>query len=296
MLTEWWYYTGHLFTEDGRRFGFEFVFFQANRGAFPASYAAHFAITDNAGRRFEFAERVGINAIQPTEEGFSLALDGWSMRGALGFDELAADMPGYAIDLVLNASKAPVLHNEVGYIDLGPVGGSYYYTRSRMAADGTLTIDGEPITVTGIAWMDHQWGNFIITGLGGWDWFAVQLDNDYDLALSQVRDDTGNIVFAYGTLVDPDGDAMHLPAEELRIASTDTWTSPATGITYPSRWIVELPSLDWQLTLTPTLPDQELDTQASTRVIYWEGEVLVEGVLEGVEVSGLGYVELTGYE
>ncbi|MEJ7696875.1 MAG: MMPL family transporter [Candidatus Limnocylindrales bacterium] len=34
-LTEWWYYTGHLRAADGRSFGFEYVIFRAERGAFP---------------------------------------------------------------------------------------------------------------------------------------------------------------------------------------------------------------------------------------------------------------------
>ena len=50
-----------------------------------------------------------------------------------------------------------------------------------------------------------------------------------------------------------------------------------------------------QLTLTPSLPDQELDTSRTTGVTYWEGEVEVEGTRDGEEIVGLGYVELTGY-
>ena len=40
-LTEWWYYTGHLRADDGRRFGFEAVVFRAERGSVPPSWAAH---------------------------------------------------------------------------------------------------------------------------------------------------------------------------------------------------------------------------------------------------------------
>ncbi|MDP8905360.1 MAG: MMPL family transporter, partial [Chloroflexota bacterium] len=51
-LTEWWYYTGHLRASDGRRFGFEFVIFRAERGSFPVSWASHLALTDEDGGRF----------------------------------------------------------------------------------------------------------------------------------------------------------------------------------------------------------------------------------------------------
>src|SRR5438067_446350 len=37
-LTEWWYYTGHLASDDGRSYGFELVFFQTVRGEYPVAY------------------------------------------------------------------------------------------------------------------------------------------------------------------------------------------------------------------------------------------------------------------
>ena len=59
-LTEWWYDTGHLRTADGRRFGFEYVIFRAERGAFPTSWASHLAITDETGDRFVYAQRLEV--------------------------------------------------------------------------------------------------------------------------------------------------------------------------------------------------------------------------------------------
>ena len=45
---EWWYFTGHLFTDAGDRYGFEFVVFKAHQGGI-TGYASHFAITDRSG-------------------------------------------------------------------------------------------------------------------------------------------------------------------------------------------------------------------------------------------------------
>src|SRR5918992_485433 len=42
---EWWYFTGHLFTEDGDRYGFEVVVFKRERGGVVA-HASHAAVTD----------------------------------------------------------------------------------------------------------------------------------------------------------------------------------------------------------------------------------------------------------
>lgn len=294
-LTEWWYYTGHLFTEDGTRYGFEYVIFQAQRGAFPPYYAAHFAVTDSVGQRFAYDQRAGPNARRGAESGFDLDLGGWTMAGALGRDHLTADMDGYAIDLDLTATKPPALHDGDGYVSFGPAGGSYYYSRTRIDVRGTLAIDGVPLPVTGEAWMDHQWGNFIQVGGGGWDWFSAQLGSGLDLTISLVRSRDGSLVTAYGTIVDPDGVATHLAADDIDVRVLDTWTSPTSGATYPAAWEINAPSHGLSVRLTPTVADQELDTQETTGVIYWEGEVLISGTVGSATVAGLGYVELTGY-
>jgi predicted secreted hydrolase len=296
MLTEWWYYTGHLFTEDGRRYGFEYVIFQALRGEFPPFYAAHFAITDTASRRFHYAERAGQDAIRETNQGFALELGGWTMRGALGNDHLFAEMDRFAIDLNLTATKPPVLHNGIGYVEFGPAGGSYYYSRTRIDVSGTLTVAGEPLPVTGEAWFDHQWGNFISVGAGGWDWFSVQLEDGEDLTISLVLDEHKNVVMSYGTLVRVGGEAIHLESSDFRVTPTEQWTSPHSGATYPARWTIELPAENLTLDLVPSMNDQELRTEGSTGVTYWEGEVEITGTRAGEAVRGLGYVELTGYE
>jgi len=53
-----------------------------------------------------------------------------------------------------------------------------------------------------------------------------------------------------------------------------------------------IPKEDIDVLLEPVLADQELDTMASTGVIYWEGAV---EAMAGGERVGRGYVELTGY-
>ena len=98
-----------------------------------------------------------------------------------------------------------------------------------------------------------------------------------------------------GTLVLADGRTQHLSATDIQLTPLDTWTSPTSKATYPSRWQVSIPSLGLALNLTPLLADQELRTTRSTQVTYWEGAVAVEGTERGQPIKGQGYVELTGY-
>lgn len=296
-MTEWWYYTGHMLDSEGNRYGFEFVIFQVQRGNFPAFYASHFAITDNAAGAFSYDQKSGFDARVDTEAGFDLNLDGWEMKGAGGEDQLRAAMDGYAIDLELSTDAEPVLHNEgTGYMEIGLAGGSYYYSRPGMDLSGELIVDGETLEVTGSAWMDHQWGDFVLIDGGGWDWFAVELEDGTALMVFQLRgiDGVGDVP-DFGTLVQPDGNVVHLAESDYSIAANDSWTSEATGATYPVDWTITIPEYDLTFELDPSMLDQELDTTASTGTIYWEGEVVVSATRGAEELGGLGYVELTGY-
>jgi len=328
-LTEWWYFTGHLRGAAGHRFGFEFVVFRAERGDFPVTWASHLALTDETRGRFSYAQRLelgpqadrspreaGAPAGQPT--GFALAvlpaggkpeppgqpaptpwlMSGGSGRGhleaALSADEEASAGRDFGLDLSLDETQ-PVLHDRDGWLDFSAAGGSYYYSRPRMPARGTLTLDGRPLAVTGQAWFDHQWGDFIAVGSGGWDWFAVNLADGTDLVLWLVRDEAGVYRLVYGTLRRPDRTVVHLPAEAFSVRATEHWTSPHSGAAYPAGWRIVVPGEDLTIDLSPTVADQELDTRPTSGVVYWEGSQLVRASLRGRSLSGEAYVELTGY-
>jgi predicted secreted hydrolase len=228
------------------------------------------------------------------------------MAGSGGRDTLSAaltpaeaaatTMPkGVGLQLQLGPLARPALHGRDGWVDFGAAGGSYYYSRTRMSAAGTLVVDGERLAVTGTAWFDHQWGDFVAVGGGGWDWFAINLDDGSDLTLSLVRSADGTYPLVYGTLVFPDGSSRPVARDEISVDPLGQWTSARTGATYPSGWRVRVSGAALDVTVTPTLRDQELDTRASTGVVYWEGSQHVAGTMSGRHVSGKGYVELTGY-
>jgi predicted secreted hydrolase len=308
-LTEWWYYTGHLRDDAGRRWGFEFVVFRAERGQLPVAWASHLAFTDERDGMFVYDQRseVGGTADRSAgaDAGFDFALttptvDGttaaWEMRGSDGSDHLTAAIDGGpGLELALETERSPVLHDHDGWVDFGPAGGSYYYSRTRMTARGAIEIDGRRRPVDGIAWFDHQWGDFISVGGSGWDWFAVNLDDGTDLTLSLVRDADGSTSLVYGTLVGADGRSRHLARDAFRVTATGEWTSPRTRARYPAGWLIEVPGEALRIDLRPTLADQELDTRASTGVVYWEGSQVVNATRAGSPVGGEGYVELTGY-
>ena len=314
--TEWWYYTGHLHSKIGRAFGFELTFFR--RGVPPDEiktlpskwsvkdlYLAHFAVTDISGKRFHFSEkfsREGLGKAGADELRLRVWIDDWRAEASLELapsHTLAAHDETHALALTLQPAKPLVTHGAAGISRKGKEVGqaSHYYSFTRLATSGKLTIDGESFDVTGTSWMDHEFGS---AELGadqvGWDWFSIQLEDDTELMLYRMRRKDGSSDLASsGTAVSPDGRTRHLEVTDFQIESTGTWTSPESKATYPSRWRLRFPSLDLVLDVTPLLSDQELRTSRSTKVSYWEGAVAVTGTKQGRPVKGQGYVELTGY-
>lgn len=295
VLTEWWYYTGHLWTEAGSRYGFQFVIFQTVRGTNPVGYLAHFAITDVGRERHSFAARVAQRRAVPSS--LDLEVGGWTLQGGAGRDSLSTATEGYGLELALTPQKPAVLHAG-GSISFGAAGHSYYYSRTRLAVAGTMR-DGDSVSqVAGLAWHDHQWGDFIVAPVGGWDWFSIQLDDGADLMLTVLRGPAGDRTALFGTYVDGDGGLVDLSAEGIEVRALGAWTSARTGATYPSGWelavgpIAERAVPRLNLRVVPLIADQEL---AFDRMPYWEGAVDVSGMVDGRPAAGLGYVELTGY-
>ena len=300
-LTEWWYYTGHFHSASGHEYGFELTFFQTLRGSLPPYYAAHYAISDITRGQFHYDQQVALGSptsIPPagSTQGFHLDLNGWTASGLNGHDQLHAAMADYTIDLKLtDALPHPILHNGNGLITYGAAGYSYYYSRPLLMVSGTIHDHGAAVAVTGQAWMDHPWGNFLGLAGTGWDWYSIQLSNHTEYMLYIIRDSEQRPLSTVGTYIARDGSAHEIPSANIRFEVLNHWTSPHTGGVYPSGWRVTISDPAVSLTLTPLLRDQELVTAQSTGVAYWEGAVGVTGRAEGAPITGQGYVELTGY-
>lgn len=296
-LMEWWYFTGHLVDAAGSHYGFEFVIFQVTRAGQPNAYLAHFAVSDMAAQRFSHQARYA--QLAAAAAGFPLDVSGWTLDHRGTQDTIEAAMQpaagaeaAYALHLKLDdAGKPPALHNG-GYITYTPEDGSYYYSRTRLSVRGSIGLpNGRSSDVSGIAWMDHQWGNFVVAARGGWDWYSLQLDDNTELMLYVLRDADGATSAVYGSTVAADGTVSEVAPDAVLSEAMDTWTSPHTGAAYPSGWLLTLPDRR-RLMLTPQLQDQELyfPGAPASALAYWEGSVSVSG-----DATGVGYVELTGY-
>jgi predicted secreted hydrolase len=169
---------------------------------------------------------------------------------------------------------------------------SYYYSITRLQTDGSVSVDGRDVRISGLSWLDREWSTSALApDQVGWDWFALQLSDGSDFMFYQLRTRDGRQDrMSAGTLVGPGGAATHVRAEQVMIRVEDEWESPAGGA-YPSAWTIELLDRNMRLRVSPVIANQEL----FTTVRYWEGAVDVSGEHDGEPVEGRGYVELTGY-
>jgi predicted secreted hydrolase len=320
--TEWWYYTGNLATAAGRHVGFELTFFRvalvpgdrvapadrvaaAGGAASRASawgarefYFAHFGITDTAGGRFHAFSRTSRDALGlagASASPFRVFVESWSAEADGPATRLRASEGDVALDLELSAGKPVVAQGDRGLSRKGPEAGnaSFYYSLTRMPARGVVRLNGQTLDVVGEAWMDREWSTSGLgQGLVGWDWFALQLDDGRELMFYLLRRRDGTIdSFSAGTLVAADGSTRALESGDVRVETLAHWTSPRSGVRYPARWRLSVPSAALRLDVEPRLADQELIV--NTR--YWEGAVGVAGSAGGRPVAGHGYVELVGY-
>ena len=277
--TEWWYVSGYL-AESG--VAFHWAQFKVNYRGLPY-HAGHVALTDLRGDQLALSE----NSSQNARFGFMplrVQQGDWALReDAQGRYHLGAG----PLNLVLTPLKGPVVHPP-GYSGTPEVGRLYYQSVTRLAASGTVRIGGQARQVSGVVWLDHQWGDQQSGREALWDWFGLHLSDGSDLMLYRIRRANGEVVQVRGSRVDPAG-AAH-PVPDLVMTPGREWTSPS-GRRYVLDWQVSGQGLD--LRLAAVRDGQELLTK-TTSVAYWEGPVRGEGHLGGVAVSAEGMGEFIG--
>jgi predicted secreted hydrolase len=147
--------------------------------------------------------------------------------------------------------------------------------------------------LSGMGWLDREWSSQALAdNQQGWDWFSLHLKDGHKLMVYQLRHDDGEHWLS-GNWISPQGNSTFLDGHAIELNSIQT-----REITIGENQSRQLP-MEWQLTLPGKnrswrirpLYDQQW---MGTSFPYWEGVVLVEDE-QGVR-SGVGYMELTGYQ
>ncbi len=302
---EWWYLTGWLRSARAAALGFQVTFFRArppfdstnpSRLAPRQILLAHAALADPALGRLRHdqrAARAALGLAGVREETTGVWIDDWRLvlEGGRYATRIAAQ--GFTLDLELEASAAPLAQGDAGYSRKGRGAGeaSYYYSRPRLAVRGVVDRGNGGETVSGSAWLDHEWSSTpLAPEAAGWDWAGIELADGGALMAFRMRDLQGAAHYGGGTLLAADGRRRVFEPGEITFEPQRRWRSPRTGVEYPVAMRVAAGGESWQL--APLMDDQELDARASTGTIYWEGAVRA---LRNGREAGRGYLELTGY-
>jgi len=265
-------------------------------------HVGHAAITDLDAASFAMEQRSDLGRWlgAASADDLDVAVGGWrTVRADDGVSHAVRfTVAGRELDLVLSPGKPVALHGEPpGIQSMGPGGISHYVSYTRMQVTGTLRaacgwFGCSEVAVTGSAWHDHQWGDFRVDRMAGWDWFALQLADGADLMVYLLWGPDGGYLEAAGSYVTERGTVVPLSGSGFAVRPTGaTWASPRTGAVYPAGWRVVVPAFHLDVMVTPLVDDQEMDTRATTGIVYWEGAVGVTG-----SHVGRGYVELTNYD
>lgn len=308
--TEWWYATGWLETPDGKPLGFQITFFRSatdhdrdnpSRFAPTQLIIAHAALSDPEVGKLLHAEksaRQGFGLAYAHEGNTDVKLDDWTLlRDEQGRYHVYAPSGEFTLQLTLVPTQPPLLQGGQGYSRKGPKAeqSSYYYSEPHLKVEGTVSRNGEPVKVTGSAWLDHEWSTTVLDERAvGWDWVGVNLGDGAALTAFRIRARDGSQLWAYASVRDAKGGLTIYAPEAVQFIPHRNWRSPRTRAAYPVEMTVQVATKDGktQWRLLPLQDDQELDSRASTGAVYWEGAVTV--LRDGRQV-GRGYLEMTGY-
>jgi geranylgeranyl pyrophosphate synthase len=225
--------------------------------------------------------------LESTDEGYRLSLrDDRSKAGC---------------DLLFVPQKAAVRHGDNGLVR-GPGGEDmFYYFIPRCAVSGTVTVDGAEIPVeSGSGWLDHEFGGRPADAPPqarediAWNWIAGQLDDGTEVtAYTLVRCKDQKVLDQRAVLVDANGEAT--THHDVELVPSRPWRSVRTFFEYPTHWKLAVPGAGLDLTLQVAFEDQEIVTTIS-KPAFWEGRCDISGSVRGAPVSGLAYLERSGFE
>ena len=282
---EWWYTVGHL-SAGRHKYGYEVEL--------TAGGLTQIALTDvTAGRYASQQTQYHSGQFSVSATTLDVRMPDASLSGPPESMHLRADLPHGigTLDLTLQAAGPAMYDNGTGLFPfLG--GTSYYYSLPELRTSGTLTLGGKATRVSGISWLDRQWGDWNWGTLHKWTWMALQLSNGQELNLWDLFDSSGQGHWA--TVLNRDGSERVVSVNPLAPAATDFQTSPTTGQRYAGKWIVQIPSLHARLIVTAQPVLQEIQSGAPFSPGINEAAASVGGTYLGQPVTGQAYVEQFG--
>ncbi len=220
------------------------------------------------------------------------------------------------LDVNMDCLKKPLIVGGDGVVFFGKQDFSYYYILTRLFVTGKITLNDVTENVSGNAWIDHQWGDFINQnpppcGLTmTYEWFSIQLQDNQEIVVGDIWDRiTGEKINQSYTdglnICNNDGYSEIL--KNYSITPLGFWNDTGDERFYSCQWRLTETSKSIDLIVTPIFSKQMIRFKENYPLIqevleelfpgacFWEGVCNVTGTINGVTVKGRSYVELTHY-
>ncbi len=296
--TEWWYLNMHLEEKNsGRRLAAMVTYFnnQIKLLNLTDETTGEFLPNSCLGRLVSgtgFLHLTHTAVGNPTPDRFFTLQTGRRLEPFRYF--LDAGTEKIRLHLFLTATKPPLLIAGDGYLPVGSSGTTYYYSLPLLSVFGEWTENGTTDSVSGIGWMDHQWGNFFVTPTSkeAYEWFSVQLEDNRQLVFWDIFTARNRIPHdkAHKMCTLSFADGSQDTSLSFSIQRLSFWKSPRWGLTFSHQWRFRDPKHHIDLFLHPDVDDQVADVLGT--MPFYEGSCSVSGIWNGDSVKGVGFAEL----
>ncbi|MGR5205343.1 MULTISPECIES: lipocalin-like domain-containing protein [Vibrio] len=295
---EWWNYFAKLQDKNGQVYNVQWSYFRVatderdtHGWQNPQLYLSHVVISSGSQVwREQRVARGGIGQAGMTNHPFRLWIDNWNWR-SLGLTpfpgqlDVSTDAFGLELNTITNGPF--VVNGDKGFQikhALQSVA-SFSFSAPFLNVKGTLTLNGQLISVSGSAWAQKEWGSGMIgEGQQGWDWLVFNFDDGRALTVSRYRHN-GQLPHIFGTLSTRSGAVFNLTEKDFSITPMQV-TSLPNGRRLPLQWIINVPEHGINLTTRIT----KSDMWQPFLIPYWEGPIQASGSNEA-----WGFMQLTGY-
>ena len=301
---EWWYVSGHIVGEtSGNEYSFMYTFFSYPDSGFDGFRILN--ITDHSDGSF-YQDVKPLNYTILSTTGFDIEADiflggieFWrnledGSNNPIPFEyELFASTPSATLDIELETTKRPLILSDDGYLDQGSVNYTYYYSQTENNVTGSFTFNGTTENITGIAWIDRQYGNFNPLTGEQYEWFSLKLSNGMDINLWNIftPEDTIPDTPEYRILSAYVNESTQYTESDFEIERLQFFCTPDEVNCYSKEW--RLTSTTNNLDLTVVALFETTEVQLPFR--FFEGALSITGTVNGIPVTGEGFAELLHY-
>ena len=168
---------------------------------------------------------------------------------------------------------------------------NFYFSLTRLQAGGSITIDGVKLAVSGVTWMDHEYGAFG-SSANPVKWFLQDMQLDNGVCISNYS--TPNLGVpelnkkqeSHCTIQGADGTTWFVESFVTPIGRT--WKSPKSGVTYFMQFHIEIPSFNASIIVDTPVDDQEFPLAGGG---VYEGIATASGTFQYRAVTGTAWNE-----